>query len=320
MRDSDRAVGTFTATSVQTARVENTSTPIPAVNPTDTLSPTALLTDTPVLPTPALPPDIAEDFFFTGSYPGCQLPCWQGLVVGESGRDDIQAFFDTVLGFHGTREFGPESAPELEYDLWPPDIRASGYAWAVPVAETVQGFGVNVYYEHDTFILRAIEVSSGYHLYNATLPPQRIVEELGMPGDFMMGLVGTERGDVVRLRILMAYSEGIIFDIGEVFTPITLSISENHAGGAYELCLGGERWNQEYATGHWHIYIFEPWEGGPENLAPLQEDLITLGSAPTPSLTDLMPVQDFFNVSSEELAAILLQEDDACLSTNEFPW
>src|SRR5687768_798776 len=57
-----------------------TKTPKPASTRRPTRTPIPTLTDT-----PAPPADSVESFLFQGTqYPNCELPCWHGLVIGES--------------------------------------------------------------------------------------------------------------------------------------------------------------------------------------------------------------------------------------------
>lgn len=309
--DSRHAVGTLTATSTPLAGIESrSSTPTSAPNLTGTPNQTLRLTDTFVLPTPPLPPDIVEDFFFADSHPDCHLPCWQGLVIGESGRTDIQDMFDTVLAFDGNREFIPETPPEAESNPLPSGTYATGHLWYPSAEDPLQTFGIAVYYEQDTFLLQAIAFGSQYPPFNAMLSPQRIIRELGQPSHFLMALGGTERGDIAGLRLQMVYDDaGMVFDI-HVLTPIALSITQGSLDGSLELCLGGERWGQGYDTGFWSIYILEPLENGLEGLSPLQEALIThFGS----DHEEMIPVAGFFDVSLDTITELALQDGDACL-------
>lgn len=115
----------------------STDTPVPTITPSPTLSPTT----TEILTTPdfeALP--IAENFLFApGSDPDCQLPCWQGLRVGESDREDVQRMFREVFGFNGEMDYPLEAYPYednpyllLIMDYTPedyPELIATGHSW-----------------------------------------------------------------------------------------------------------------------------------------------------------------------------------------------
>lgn len=286
----------------------------PTAMPSPTEVPSATPTNTPIPPpTPALSASVlTDDFLFAESLtPSCHLPCWQGLVVGESGRDDIQAMFDTVFAFNGTREFVPENPPEAENNPLPSGIYGTGHLWYPSTEDLLQTFGIGVYYEQDTFLLQAIVFGSQYPPFNAMLSPQRVIRELGEPSSFLMALGGTERGDIARIRLRMVYDdEGMIFDI-QVLTPISLSMTQVSTEGSLDLCLGGERWSQEYNTGFWSIYILGPLENGLEDLSPLQEALIThFGS----DQEEMIPVADFFDVTPGNITELALQDSEACLS------
>ena len=67
--------------------------PTPAPTPTPAPAPS---------PTPAPTPvfgagKVGNDFLFGNQPKGCELPCWQGLIIGQSDAGDIQATLDTIV-------------------------------------------------------------------------------------------------------------------------------------------------------------------------------------------------------------------------------
>jgi hypothetical protein len=90
-------VAALEATATSTAATTMpTLTPIPGSTPTATVTSGPSSTHTPPVPTPDfLQLPFANNVLFApAADPECQLPCWQGLRVGESNRDDIQAMFE----------------------------------------------------------------------------------------------------------------------------------------------------------------------------------------------------------------------------------
>lgn len=72
-----------TETATPTCTPTATTTHPPSPTPEPTLPPTT------GIPAPALPGSMGTSFLLGGNSPDCQLPCWNGLVIGESDTEDI---------------------------------------------------------------------------------------------------------------------------------------------------------------------------------------------------------------------------------------
>lgn len=297
-----------------------TSTTVPTESPTPTAVPTPVATLTPA-PTPALSEAIiTDDFLFEpSSVPGCKLPCWQGLEVGISGREEIQRMYDTIFAFNGTRQFIPDNLPTPMSDspsdplVLPIDYYAAGNGWFIEPSGTTdypQSFTVNTIYERDTFTLRAIEFSSSYSAFNVNLTPYRVIRELGEPSQIVMTLSPTERGDVLRFEMRMMYDEsGMVFYFGEQFLPASLAVFPDHSEGSVTLCLDDTTWNNNYLR-YRQVLILDPLEDGFNGLNPLQEFLLPFATG-----KGLTLLTDFFDISLEEIEEMAVQNSTTCLFT-----
>ena len=220
---------TDVATASATATLEPTATELPPPTVTPGPSPTPL-------PTPPVPAAIAsKDFLFGSEDSDCRLPCWQGLIVGQSGREDIQLFFDTVFGFNGTREFFPEGETG---DSTIPGLALTGHGWNLN-AEPYEGFGTRVWADEETYILEGLDISSTADQIDRWLTPQSIIQELGRPSYFLLSIGGTEIGAIGVARLYIIYEEGVLFRFENeinVYPPI---ISDPPPEFDIIVCLGG---------------------------------------------------------------------------------
>jgi hypothetical protein len=292
-----------------TSKAVSTPTPRPTLTSQPTRPPTQTPTPTPDVPPPALSDTLlTNDFFFgPGSVPGCELPCWQGLVVGESGRAEIQAMYDTVLGFNGTRQFILDN-PDQSSRIWLPDeYWGGGYLWfglpGDPATEGSENFAVSFVYEMETFRLVELKFRSSVPRFNASLSPQRVIRELGEPSHLIIAVRGGERGDRLGLSLELLYVDGYVFQFSEAFIPTDPN------DDAVEVCLGHSYWQAGgYDVGGITIRIFEPFGESLGNLPPLvKAELRFLES------DAFIPITDYFDVSLEDITELALQDEDACL-------
>jgi hypothetical protein len=156
--------------------------------PTSTPPPTIQSTPTEILPTPDfIDSPLVDGFLISPSLDSdCQLPCWHGLRVGESDREDVQRMFDETLGFNGMLDFFTEHRlPEVTistFHLDLPGTQATGHEWAAPPMAGF--FGLYMLVDEDTGILQGIQLvlTSSYDTYPyELLSAQQVLRELGTP-------------------------------------------------------------------------------------------------------------------------------------------
>jgi hypothetical protein len=276
--------------------------------------PTSVPSDRPTLQaTPSVSKwRITDDVLFGPSLePGCELPCWQGLVIGESEPQDIEAVFDEVFGFNGNHEFFSESRPrDTNNSLGLPGVYAASYHWIFreqTIEHPLQAFAIIFWLDSDTDTLLAIHLNSfSWSQFNSLMSPQRIIRELGTPSHMLMELAITGP-DYGQFHLVMVYDKGIVYD-GTIFVPVTFTSSSQVN---VDVCMGGERWGivEEYISmPSRDAYIIEPLADGLNDLSPLQHQIIfgRIGS-------NYVPLEEYFNTSLSEVTDLALQETDACL-------
>jgi hypothetical protein len=273
--------------------VEETSLPdTPTTQPTLTLSETVV-----PVPLPSLPDSVLEDFLFSRDFdPDCGLPCWQGLIVGEADRDDIQKTLDSVFGFDG-RDVFSEPMPVL-VEPPPPGLELAVATWSFPSSYRLSA---RFYVDTDTSLLEATAFNwgtSGEVLAPITLP--QIIREMGTPSK-MLVLAEGQPGDTTFFQINVIYSDGVFFYLsGGV--PTNLTPYEGRFEGLFELCL-------DHMFGNRDAIITRPIPHALEQLSPLQEQLFFIPEG-------AVPFEQAFDVSLDELTDLALEQDGSCFQTD----
>ncbi len=185
--NTDAAAPTATAI-MRPTKPAATTTPTASPSPTLTQTPSSTPTITPTAgpsPTPAPTPvfgsaRVGNDFLFGNQPEGCELPCWQGLVVGQSDTANIQAMFDTAFGFDGSKVF--------ESRIWesdtnaPPGLVNTYHLWTLREAEYWNDeFLVELWIREDRRILEAIRIDAEGNEFEPYSSPQQILRGLGVP-------------------------------------------------------------------------------------------------------------------------------------------
>jgi hypothetical protein len=267
-----------------TTEIHFTSTPRPTRTPTPT--------------PPPLPTAMMEDFLFAGNLtPDCWLPCWNGLRIGQSGRADVQEMFNTALGFTGRNLFEEPLPYGYRPHLRGQDIMAQYWTSGDPF----WNFGTLYIVTEDTGVLQAI--SFEWLSYFPGRPtPQRVLRELGAPSHMLVrlesGLIYPNQGG---FSLMMIYQAGMIF-IFDGGIWIDTTITDAGTEGEIEFSLGE---NLDIFAGA--VRIVGPIDDNLENLTPLQTFFLE-------GTNDLVPIQDVFGVSLEEITE-LAQQENPCLYT-----
>lgn len=279
-------------------------------SPTLTLAPQAAEATSPPEPTNTpyyTPPpfsavSISDDFFFEGLDLDCPLPCWQGLMVGESGRDEIQHVFDTVFAFNGTRDFLPENVQGRTV----PGIYGTGWSW-ITNEEADQHFGIGVWVDEESYLLRGIHFDWSSNAMDANMTPQRIIEHLGEPSYATVSVARSEVATHGNLTLTLIYDRGLAFYL-PVGAPITITSTEEGYDESLLLCLSGPAWSSsEYAIDYAkRAYLMEPLSAGLDDLTPLQEYFIGHDGS--------SPLQELFGVTLAEVTQRVRQGEEVCLT------
>lgn len=297
---------TVTITSSLTATATATNTPLSA--PTATVLRSR--DDLPPGPTPSLPEDFDFREFLFADNP-CQLPCWQGLVIGESTADDVQQVFDDTLGFDGAIDFFEPGAflhrggSLMVLGHIPEGLYLIGYSWTLPhdegiftVAAVLDRDDILVGLEFDTWNLRASR--------NPSLAP--FMADLGVPDYWTLDwdpqgfVLGDANKDSDYMPWELLYKKGVYVQM-LVRGPVMPLDPPDNLEFILTLCEQAESLSTK-------VFLTSPYSDIQE-FAPNQ-------MVPTGDLTRFMDdqiVEDTFGMSKDAVMAHFMASDDACLTT-----
>lgn len=285
--------------------------PTPSVTrrsiPTTTYTPTVYVTPTPTFTGTPLPPrsewKITDDFLFGPSlFPDCELPCWQGLTVGVSGREDIQLMFQTIFNFSESPEFLPYGFLGTTV----PGLHAASCVWRLG-QQLYGGFHITAWVDEVTYVLRSLEFEWSYAPFNSHMSPQAVIRELGTPSHVWVEAEPTSVSSWGDLRYLMIYEQGMIFE-ASFYVPMAVTLGNGIESAIIEFCLGGPSWtNVDGYTGH--VVITEPVPRDLGDLSPLQKRSIQ----DQINLWHLTPIQELVGISIDELVQLALTDPNACI-------
>ncbi len=250
---------TLTACAAAAESPTPTASPSPTATATVTPSPTATATS----PTPSNTPE-AADISLTDTIPDapifngylfapyddpeCQLPCWQGLVIGESGRDDVQEVFARLTGIEDYDFFEDyEVEDQLDLGILEPISldRAAGYEWLREPGDGLHALSLIAIMDENQERLEGLWIDTG----GDSLTPQYVLMNLGAPSNIYVSM--NWYYDDVRFPMIFVYSDK---GLAIFFYPIVILPLEEKDGISYAT----------YCLNDVHIgsssYIVEPFE------------------------------------------------------------
>jgi hypothetical protein len=272
-------------------------TVVPA--PTDTPSPTRFFP-----PTPTLSPALLEALFFGGKSEDCQLPCWEGLSIGESTPEDVQSVFDRIFGVNGylydTSDWAnnlPEYTEMAEFWRFEPEDTSSSYvgkfyvlAWVDSESQLLEGLQFNF----------SVIFTPGSEEPQPDANFQRILRELKTPSTWLVELRpgGQGEGFHIQFYSYIKYASGINFyHFGEL--PATVSsTADGIEQYTAELCL-----SDHFARS---INISRPITESGANPTPLQEFLNQ------PVDMEVIPIEDALGINLKAIYQRATEEDNPC--------
>jgi hypothetical protein len=240
------ATSTPSATPTPTATLTPSNTPLPTVTPT--------ITPAPEFHNPNPGGDI---LFMPYDDEDCQLPCWQGLRIGESTIDDVQVMFDRVFDLIVTEE----TFRIIQEDS-PGKFEVAGtkivlYWWDLPGDEGYGYFEIVVVVDTETDILQGLHISQfqGDGTVWAILTPKQVIEAEGIP-DYVYVSNAVENHAV----IVLAYKSGIV-----MLYSFHATIFEEENKSKSTFCLNDPVWT----NGNYIVSPFEDVRNEP--LDPIHE-------------------------------------------------
>ncbi len=293
-----------------TAAPTNTLQPSPTLSPDPTL--TAVPSPSPTIPQPILSPfptiplttptpdfmdtHIVNEYLFAPSVdPDCQLPCWQGLRIGESTKEDVVRMFDEVLDIReGLKLSTDESITRI------PGTELIWYWWDIRDTEgNLDGwFTLKTILDDETDILQCIDiVTAPYEMYEIQTP-QQVIRELGRPS-----AIYVDNTSFYLMNLMLLYDEGIVSLSTTAISIDEQPIGEHTVEVVTNYCLNEIPLSREVIivesvndiTAASLTPILNAWVG---------EDL----------LEALVPIEDALGLTEEAFVKIALDDENPCIA------
>lgn len=219
----------FTACSNREPTIEVIETTSPDLMPTISQRPTQTL---PVFqPMPSLDEATLSDLFFGDSATSsCDLPCWQGIVVGESKIGAAFDAFETVFRLDANQH-PPEN---INLNMLGLDVIA--YSWANPEPYGGDIFRIQAWYDTNTDIIYSL----GFYWDATEVPldlpsPFHVLKERGLPSNiYALAEVGGTLGNYI---LFLVYDDGVTFYYISDLLTVNLIETEHEYVPEMTVCL-----------------------------------------------------------------------------------
>lgn len=187
---------TFTRTPAPTATARITPNALSTNAPTLTPEPTQLPTSTPT-PAPTLPPEEAKEVFgqwMTGE-PDCLLPCWAGIVPGETTWDEAIRLISPVTEI--AKVF-------VEYNCL--GGLCNGFDWELPNVQADQGVFIPVSGSVDTGGGEAVaKISVNTRTTDVSIGLGMILETYGFPEKILVKVTDSGTEEIYTLDMILSF-------------------------------------------------------------------------------------------------------------------
>lgn len=227
-----------------------------------------------------------DDFLFNEEPPdNCTLPCWQGLMAGQSKLVDVQDWFGTNFS----------AIPPIEQvDEAPPGLQIVSSIWSLS-SGSYEDIAIGFWIDSDSDILQGISFSWDRDVPNI-MSPQRIIQELGVPSYWFAEIEGILQATIFSL---MLYEDGLAFwHYGETRAIITSERGIMKSAIA-EFCL-----NRTDFCGNADISL--PFEDGLDELSSFQEFVL--------EVKPQRPIQEISGSSLDNIALLASSSPIPCLT------
>jgi hypothetical protein len=259
--------------------------------------------------TPALPPFFIMNFLDT-SQDQCELPCWQGLKVGQSSPQDVERMFEETFHFtDASFLFEPDYMNRVYLPVTvPADSFITGYMW-----EDRTPLWLTFSFAEDTAVLEGIDIAwwsqhGDYHVHS----PQEILSVFGPPMHIFVSdprdIVHAADRDRTLIQLLIIYQEGLSFSFSRIFVPILIQ----EQGNTGMLCLGSG-----FAAAEIEGKAFT---GSSSITGPIPGDLTQLTAVQYVFIgknieDNLLPIDEVFDTTLSDIIVRVQSEEDVCIYT-----
>jgi hypothetical protein len=244
---------------------------------------------------PASNPEYNPNFFFDGFSEDCQLPCWYGLVVGETSEADTLAFLEGLAfpeGIIKHRAF----VEGTSYNGW---YTFQDYKYKLLI-ENIEQKASTIIYIHTLFKNEILEgiIVGGVGDGVLDMSPNRVIDVLGTPS-----AVNLQQFDRTYSHTLMlSYNPGIYF---QYIIAIKDLSSEQPT---QKFCLDVEQWLDKLPE--FSMSIINPNAEGIQSLTVERNGLLKY----------YVPLEKVSDLSVQEFAEALQNDESVCIElTNTVP-
>lgn len=226
------------------------------------------------------------------------LPCWHGLIPGQSTTEDIERVFNNELGFEGG--FVAYTQPSSSTPL-----SIISQRWDLPLeSDQIEvGFGF-VAYVNTQRVVEAIAIDSDSSRFRPFTNLHHVLRTLGTP-NMILGEIIPAAPDYSTLYLLVIYEEGIMFPYN-IALPLTQT-QPNRESATF--CLNDYVWNPEKPE--WYlvrVFLTKPLRNGLNDLDEFQKHVIR-------DIAKDQSFEDLFGITPEELTQLAVEQDNPCIQT-----
>jgi hypothetical protein len=233
---------------------------------------------------PASNPEYNPNFFFDGFSEDCQLPCWYGLVVGETSEADTLAFLESL--------FPPEEVNEdlyfLEGTPYNGGLISKSYPDGYSRPEDIPRIAITTFFKDK--LLQGIWIKMSGNGVQDILP-KRVTNTMGIP-DKVYVLQANYSG---YNSLLLSYNLGIYFKYTILFGALEDAIL------THEFCLNGNQWH-----GGLPILVISIINPSAEGIRSLTVERIN-------PLDHYVPLDEVSDLNVQEFAEALQNDEPICL-------
>jgi len=228
----------FCACTAQSSGLENSSsatyyvdqlTTTPSVSTATSETGLAPTLDSMTTLTPS-PVNVPDDFFFASANSNCQLPCWNGITIGQSTRSDVSSALEDLYET-------PRKVSAL--DNLPDGLDGFFSAWVFGQSP-YESFATISVFDEQAGTLQALSLSWLGERFATHLSLQQILKRMGIPSRVLIAYrIGGQGNNHADMQMYLLYDNGVTFfeSMGLPIITENKSATENTSVQTIELCI-----------------------------------------------------------------------------------
>jgi hypothetical protein len=275
------------------------------------------------LPTPTLPASTEQEFslgeLLFSDTADCVLPCWNGIMPGQSTEKEVEAAILSVF------EVDLSEEPQYDFEILPSTSEdlaqqyySKSHAWYTGQSNSDSAFYLDVSFDKSNQVLELVQMKwsiGDSSRFKVSLSPLDVIRELGTPLYMAVHLQTSARTDYGCYSLLLVYPQGIVFQFFFIAVTFTTTPTDNPAiqDTHVEFCLSINETEPETNVGYivGDVFLMQPFSADLTDLTPVQASVIT----DLIEFYEYEPLDAVFGVTLEAIAVQIAGGDDVCLST-----